>query len=40
MKSNNTFSLNRIYVNSKKDLKFVKRSIKSFIGEDVKVKET
>ncbi len=38
MKSDNTFSLNRIFVGSKKDIKKVKRELKSFINDDIKIK--
>lgn len=38
MKTNNTFSLSRIYVKSRNDVKYVKKSVKRYIAEDVKVK--
>lgn len=38
MKANNTFSLNRIFVNHKKDIKVVKKVLKSIIGDDIKIK--
>lgn len=39
MKTNNTFSLSRIYVKSRNDIRYVKKSVKRYIAEDVKVKE-
>ena len=39
MKTNNTFSLSRIYVNSRNDIRYVNKSVKRYIAEDVKVKE-
>ena len=38
MKTNNTFSLSRIYVKSRNDIRYVKESVKRYIAEDVKVK--
>ena len=38
MKANNTFSLNRIFVSCKKDISKVKKGLKSFIGDDIKIK--
>ena len=38
MKTNNTFSLNRIFVSSKKDIRVVKKELKPYIGDDIKIK--
>ena len=38
MKANNTFSLNRIFVSNKKDIKVVKKVLKPIIGDDIKIK--
>ena len=38
MKANNTFSLNRIFVSNKKDIREVKKELNPFIGIDIKIK--
>ena len=38
MKSNNTFSINRIFVKNKRDLDIVKKTLKPVIKEDIKIK--
>lgn len=38
MKANNTFSLNRIFVRNKQNIREVKKTLKPFIGDDIKIK--